>query len=390
MSVEHYSFINLDDFVRFLRTQDKKVHLLFAYNGTGKTRLSMTFKDAGKDVVENLLATEAGDLIVTEDGSPIGVPETISDTLYFNAFTEDLFYWDNDLDNDTERVLKINQYSKFFDGLPELEMENRIRPLLRRYSDFDFYIDYENWAIRFVREVRINEEIRIEDYIKVSRGEERLFVWCFFLAIAQLAIDKQERYNWVKYLYIDDPISSLDDHNTISVAHQLAQMIKREDNTVKTIISTHHALFFNVLCNEFKNAKKFFIKKIQGGYLLKSTTDSPFVYHVSLIKELQKAIDEDKLYTYHFNVLRTILEKAANFHGFSGFSDCMEIDEDDEDNTLHARLVNIMNHGAYSLFEPVEMIEENKIYFRSIFSNYLSNYKFNEELFVENNIQPLI
>ena len=24
-----------------------------------------------------------------------------ADTLYFNAYTEDLFYWDNDLDNDT-------------------------------------------------------------------------------------------------------------------------------------------------------------------------------------------------------------------------------------------------------------------------------------------------
>ena len=25
------------------------------------------------------------------------------DTLYFNAFTEDLFYWDNDLEDDSER-----------------------------------------------------------------------------------------------------------------------------------------------------------------------------------------------------------------------------------------------------------------------------------------------
>ena len=60
------------------------------------------------------------------------------DTLYFNAFTEDLFNWDNDLENDRERVLKINKDSRFFAGLRELEMDNRIRPLLNRYADFDF------------------------------------------------------------------------------------------------------------------------------------------------------------------------------------------------------------------------------------------------------------
>lgn len=34
--------------------------------------------------------------------------------------------------------------------------------------------------------------------------------------------------------------------------------------------------------------------------------------------------------------------------------------------------------------------QENKEYFRSIFNNYLSNYKFNELLFAEENIKPLI
>jgi wobble nucleotide-excising tRNase len=51
--------------------------------------------------------------------------------------------------------------------------------------------------------------------IKISRGEENIFVWSFFLAIAQLAIDKDENYKWVKTIYIDDPISSLDDNNVI-------------------------------------------------------------------------------------------------------------------------------------------------------------------------------
>jgi hypothetical protein len=48
----------------------------------------------------------------------------------------------------------------------------------------------------------------------------------FFLAIAQLAIDKDENYKWVKTIYIDDPISSLDDNNVIIVASYLAKLIK--------------------------------------------------------------------------------------------------------------------------------------------------------------------
>jgi wobble nucleotide-excising tRNase len=47
--------------------------------------------------------------------------------------------------------------------------------------------------------------------------EENIFVWSFFLAIAQLAIDNDENYAWVKTIYIDDPISSLDDNNVIIV-----------------------------------------------------------------------------------------------------------------------------------------------------------------------------
>src|ERR1017187_8139127 len=79
----------------------KKYILLYAYNGTGKTRLSTAFKDIGKQ----------GDA---------------RDTLYFNAFTEDLFTWDNDLEGDSDRNLKINSQSRFFTGLEELEMDNRI------------------------------------------------------------------------------------------------------------------------------------------------------------------------------------------------------------------------------------------------------------------------
>lgn len=53
--------------------------------------------------------------------------EKSADTLYYNAFTEALFYWDNDLENNTDPLLKLNSDSRFFSGLKELEMESRIR-----------------------------------------------------------------------------------------------------------------------------------------------------------------------------------------------------------------------------------------------------------------------
>src|SRR6059058_1986517 len=150
------TFANLPALAQHLRTEleQRKFVLLYAYNGTGKTRLSAAFKDLGKN----------GD---------------VRDTLYFNAFTEDLFNWDNDLQNDRERVLKINKDSQFFAGLGELEMDNRIRPLLSRYADFEFEIDTDKWEVSFSRNVHNGDKLLTIAEIKVSRGEENIFIWCF-------------------------------------------------------------------------------------------------------------------------------------------------------------------------------------------------------------------
>lgn len=338
---------------------EKKYIVLFAYNGTGKTRLSGEFKSLGQQLNE-----ETG--------------EKTADTLYYNAFTEDLFYWDNDLDNDTERVLKFNKSSRFFNGLKDLDMDNRIRPLLQRYADFDFSINYDDASINFYRE----ESTQRIDNIKVSRGEENIFIWCFFLAIVQLVIDKAEAYEWVKYIYIDDPISSLDDNNAIAVASHLAALMKGEG--VKVIVSSHHTLFFNVLCNEISRAEQLFFQKNKDNatYILKDTAKTPFFHHVALLKELKKASDTGILYTYHFNILRNILEKTASFHGYAHFSSCIR-KGDEENEPVYKRIVNLLSHGNYSLFDPKEMVEENKEYFRNILNNFLEDYNFNQRIFEE-------
>jgi len=346
---------NLDNLAAHLRAtlEEKKFLLLYAYNGTGKTRLSMAFKDAGK----------------------VG---EVRDTLYFNAFTEDLFYWDNDLESDSARRLKINSGSRFFKGIRDIDIEERIGEYLSRYTTFNFRIDYDQWFVSFYREDS-------ED-IKISRGEENIFVWCFFLAICKMALEGVADYAWVKYIYVDDPISSLDDNNAIAVASDLAQLLKAHRDGHRFVISSHHALFFNVMWNELKHknqTESYFLDHLatSGEYSLKSTNETPFFYHVAMLRELSRVAKEGKLFTYHFNILRSILEKTAHFHGYQNFSSCLRRGDDDPDGIVFKRIVNILSHGNYSLYEPQEMLEENKEYFRRILADFLDTYPFDPELF---------
>ena len=359
--------VDLNDLAGRLRKQNSKCHLIFAHNGTGKTRLSMAFKDLGK-----------------QDNS--------RDTLYFNAFTEDLFFWDNDLDNDTGRVLVLNDYSHFFDGIEKLEMETRIRPFVQKYVDFDFRItkekhrkeadkeEIERWEVSFFLPENPDENI------KVSRGEEHIFIWCFFLAILQLSLDKEDApYEWVKYVYIDDPISSLDDNYAVSVAHNLATLLKsynkdgRLREPIQFIISTHHGLFFNVLCNELQRAPRYLFSKNTSDkyYFIQLEGDTASLYHVAMLKMLKDTLDNNEpLYSYHFNVLRNIMEKTANFHGLAGFKKCIEL----EDAEFYERLIPVLNHGGYSVFEPKEMLPENKANFAMVLKKLLDTYPFHSDL----------
>lgn len=361
-------FSDISALAAHLRTEliEKKFILLYAYNGTGKTRLSMAFKDIGKQ----------------GEGE-----DATRDTLYFNAFTEDLFTWDNDLEGDSARVLKMNATSRFFAGLETMEMENRIRPFLHRYADFDFSIDYSDWTIHFSRDAQVGESMQAVDDIKVSRGEENLFIWCLFLAIVQLAMDGAEAYQWVKYIYIDDPITSLDEHNAIAVGSHLAQFLRRKDHTIKTVISSHHTLFFNVLWNELReiDRKKFaphFLSHTRktGEYHLSYTGDTPFFHHLTLLQEIWRAKEAGEIYTHHFNALRSLLEKSSIFHGHKKFTVCIKQQDDDQDDTLYGRLVNILSHGNYSFYDPVEMLPENKAHFEKILADFLEFYPFNPEL----------
>jgi wobble nucleotide-excising tRNase len=354
------SFADLPELANHVREELKtrKSVLIYAYNGTGKTRLSGAFKDLGKKGDER-------------------------DTLYFNAFTEDLFSWDNDLKNDRERVLRLNKDSRLFAGLDELEMDTRIRKLLDRYADFDFRIDTTEWEVSFSREVHDGRKLTTIEDIKISRGEENIFIWCFFLAIVQLVLDKAEAYKWVRYIYIDDPISSLDENNAVMVAHHLAQMLKDAPDHLRVVVSSHHVLFFNVLCNEMKKPRKYFLTRdVQSGrFAVRETDSTPFLYHLASLQELQAARESGAVYTHHFNMLRRIMEQTACFFGYEGWHECIKPEADDPNATVYKRVIDLMSHGDYSLYEPREMLYENKQHFGRVLHQFLESHPFSAALF---------
>lgn len=374
------SLPNLPALAEHLRgeLERKKFVLLYAYNGVGKTRLSGAFRDLGR--------------VVEADGET-----TQRDTLYFNAYTEDLFTWDNDLAFEKKRVLELNADSRFFAGLRDLEMEVEIGRLLARYTDLNFYIDYERRepsdsagapgaplspAVTFFRERDENGDPRP---IKASRGEENIFIWCFFLAIVELAMDPDiEAYRWVKYVYIDDPISSLDEQNAISVANHLAQLLTSSESGPRVVVSTHHVLFFNVLCNELRNkALRHFLKTgaESGTYILLDTTSRPFLHHLATLVDLHEVQASGALNTHHFNMLRRVMEQTANFFGVDDWKTCVKVDDVNADRTLYTRIIDLMSHGDYSIYEPREMMEENKAHFRAVFRKFLADHPFDHALF---------
>ena len=89
---------SLTEIAQQLKDANKKVQLIYAFNGTGKTRLSREFKD--------LIAPKTDS---EEDAQQSELAN--KNILYYSAFTEDLFYWDNDLELDAEPKLKIQPNS---------------------------------------------------------------------------------------------------------------------------------------------------------------------------------------------------------------------------------------------------------------------------------------
>lgn len=327
--------------------------LFYAPNGTGKTRLSREFTNNNRSE--------------SNDG------EYLSHTLYFNSLTEDLFTWENEL-----RILRLDRNYNFVSNLELGDPEGSIGIKWARYSDLDFSIrntsDFQKadfWEIEFFPIGRNEDSLSI----KISRAEERLFIWSFFEVILEKVIESDEGYKDIKYIYIDDPISSMDENSAVKFAMNLVEKVKKGiANGKKFIISSHHSLFFNVIYNNLKaRDKSFIIGKNQDNYTITSTNDKIFMSHVALMKEIEKAIEEDSLSQHHFGNLRIIFEKTAVFLGHSNFSACIREEGDRE---LFSQALNLWSHGNHSIFEISQLLPEQKDLLIRIFNSFKEDYNF--------------
>lgn len=366
--------VSLTDIAQELKNNNKKIQLIYAFNGTGKTRLSREFK--------SLLITRADE----EDLEEVEVLG--KRILYYNAFTEDLFYWDNDLEFDAEPKLKIhpNSFTKWI-----FKDQGQDRNII---TNFQYYTDEKltpHFNEEYIIKDKYGKDIVIEAFtevgfsyergnneqpnaIKISKGEESNFIWCIFYSLLEQVIDilnvaePSERgtddFDKLEYVFIDDPVSSLDDNRLIELAVNLAQLIKSSQSDLKFIITTHNPLFYNVLHNEFKKDKfkKYFLKKdIDGKYeLVSQNNDSPFSYHLFLKKEIEKAIEEGQIKKYHFNYFRNILEKTATFLGYDNWGELLPRDTNGNVNPYETRIINISSHSKHSGDEIIELLEDDK------------------------------
>ncbi|WP_341842325.1 AAA family ATPase [Chitinophaga caseinilytica] len=359
-----------------LHDTDKKVQLIYAFNGTGKTRLSGEFKE--------LIAPKNPEIEVEEEEIRI---------MYYNAFTEDLFYWDNDLDKDTDRKLKIqpNDYTHWV--LVEQGQEPNIARHFQRYTNdkltprfnAEYAIkdkDNNDILIPAYSEVRFSFERgnnEPSEFVKISKGEESCFIWSVFyslleqtinvLNVAEEADRDTDQFNNLQYVFIDDPVSSLDDTHLIELAVNIAELVKSSQSGLKFIITTHNPLFYNVLFNEFNNAdastgyrvkhcaKKRFEKLEDGTFLMNDQpSDSPFSYHLFLLAELEKAMQPPgNIQKYHFNFLRNILEKASTFLGYNKWRDLLPQESRE---AYYNRIINLSSHSKHH-GEEVSIIDEN-------------------------------
>lgn len=381
---------SLLDIAKQLESANNKVQLIYAFNGTGKTRLSREFRIL-------VAPMDHDDELTPEEATGIKV-------LYYNAFTEDLFYWDNDLDYDREPKLKIqpNGFTKWI--LEEQGQDQNIIANFQRYTG-------EKLTPRFNQEYfakdKNHNDVKVpafsevtfsfergnderSDNIKISKGEESNFVWCVFYSLLEQIVDvlnvaepserETDQFNHLEYVFIDDPVSSLDENHLIELAVNLAQLIKNSKSDVKFIITTHSPLFYNVLHNEYKKDafKKYLLNKYENGEyeLVPQKNDSPFSYHLFLKNELEQVIAKGQIQKYHYNFLRNILEKTSTFLGYNQWGELLPKTTSGVVNPYETRIINISSHSKHAGEEVAELTEDDKRVLSYLVKQFHEMYRF--------------
>lgn len=395
----------LEAIARQLKDTNKKVQLIYAFNGTGKTRLSRAFKQ--------LIAPKGDDDDPNVEGEVPGLSR--DKILYYNAFTEDLFYWDNDLARDAEPRLKI-QPNSFTDWiLVDQGQDLNIITTFQRYTKDKLTPRFnaerreqgkddqaKDVVVRAFSEVTFSMERGDETnsgVLKISKGEESNFIWSMFFTLLDQVIgvlnvpEPAERetneFDQLEYVFVDDPVSSLDENHLIQLAVDLAQLIKSSESGVKFVITTHNPLFYNVLHNELNSDdgsykksqfRRYRLVQLDDGdfELNDQPNDSPFSYHLYLKAELEKAIESGQVSKYHFNFLRNILEKTSTFLGYNKWGDLLPRTEDGRANPYEARIINISSHSKHAGDEVAELTEDDKRVLKFLVNEFNKTYHFHQ------------
>jgi len=350
----------LTEIAQTLRTANKKVQLIYAFNGTGKTRLSRKFKQ--------LIAPRADD---NGGDNEADLPELAGKKiLYYNAFTEDLFYWDNDLEQDADPKLKI-QPNLFTDWV--LRDQGQDRNIITKFQHYanekltpQFSEDFSE--VSFSLERGDNEH---SGNLKISKGEESSFIWSVFytlldqvistLNVAEPSDRETNQFDHLEYIFIDDPVSSLDENHLIELAVNLASLIKSSQSTsLKFIVTTHSPLFYNVLFNELSSKVCYMLERLEDGTFAltekKGDSNTSFSYHLYLKQTIEQAIAEGQVQKYHFTLLRNLYEKTASFLGYQKWSDLLP----DDKQLYLSRIINFTSHSTLSNETVAQPTEQEK------------------------------
>jgi wobble nucleotide-excising tRNase len=343
-----------------LTEMDDSIVLIYAFNGTGKTQLSVAYKNATKEA---------------NDGKHAGV--------YYNAFSEDLLIWDNDEANDGANVKlnilpsSLNQYHSFL-----YEDDQALWSKLAAYSPkYRFKLNMYDDLEKGIESVSFFIEGEEDVSIKISRGEERIFVWCFFLAL--LEVD-----GWANeqdaHIFIDDPVSSLDEHNIFITADSIFQLIETHYEKKRIIITTHHIGLLSILDNRLTKGEKsgryknltstLILKKVGEELSLGPVKRNVFLYHLHLLQVLDE-IRKEQLYTYHFALLRQLLENVASFLGTGRTGHTLsQIGVVNTDDVVN--VINTHSHKNVYYHQTEMMSEADSSVFNDVFDKLVARYQF--------------
>ncbi|WP_164512777.1 anticodon nuclease [Leucobacter chromiireducens] len=330
---------------------DSRSALIYAPNTIGKTRLAQHLKE----------------------GDPEGV-------VLYNSFVEDVFTWDNE-----RVVLKMNPASDLLETIVTQGLDTAIIDSFQAFTNgrIEPRLDFESGEISFGIHKGNDSST---DGIKISRAEESIFVWSVYYSVLSEAIEalsdspelrSTADYDQLKLAVIDDPVSSMDDVRIVSVALALAELIKRASGLgLKFIITTHHALFFNVLFNSLhrKKSRAYVLQHdpAEGWLLRKQSHDSPFSYHLGIIHDIQRAISVNAVERAHFNQFRALLEKTANFLGYTGgWGSLLR----GPDAALLTKVLNLYSHDRFGDIDTSEVAAEHKEAFTNEFHEFLKTYR---------------